>query len=101
MTTLQPLSRELALFKVSADGTSRAEIMQVVDIFRAKIVDVSAEHVMIEIAGQEKKIEAFIDAVRPFGILELVRSGRIALLRGKTASEIPNEEAVEPDTVHA
>jgi acetolactate synthase I/III small subunit len=95
------VERDLMLIKVKTEKGNRSEVKELVDIFRAKIVDVSAEHVMIEIAGQEKKIEAFIDAVRPFGILELVRSGRIALLRGKTASEIPNEDAVEPDTVHA
>ena len=89
------------LIKVRTASGQRSEVKELVDIFRAKVVDVSAEHVMIEISGQERKIEAFIDAVRPFGILELVRSGRIALLRGKTASEIPNEDAVEPDTVHA
>jgi acetolactate synthase-1/3 small subunit len=52
------------------------------EIFRARIVDVAPEAVMVEIAGQEKKIEAFIDLMRPFGIIELVRTGRIAMVRG-------------------
>jgi acetolactate synthase-1/3 small subunit len=59
----------------------RAEIRELAEIFRGRIVDVAPEEVMVEIAGQEKKIEAFIDLMRPFGITELVRTGRIAMIR--------------------
>lgn len=75
------VERDLMLIKVSTAGGRRTEIRELVDIFRGRIVDVSPDHVMIEISGQEKKVEAFIDLMRPFGIMELVRTGRIALLR--------------------
>jgi len=77
------VERDLMLMKVSTTDNSRSQIRELVDIFRSKIVDVSPGHVMIEISGQERKLEAFIDLVRPFGILELVRTGRVALLRSE------------------
>ena len=85
------VERDLMLIKVSAAGTRRSEVKELADIFRGRIVDVSAEHVIVEISGTESKIEAFIDMMRPFGILELVRTGRIALLRGghSMAAEAP------------
>ena len=76
------VERDLMLIKVKAPPRDRAEIQALVEIFRGRIVDVSPEQLMIEISGQEKKIEAFIEAVRPYGILELARTGRIALVRG-------------------
>ena len=75
------VERDLMLIKVKTPPGKRSEIVELVEIFRGRIVDVSAEQVMIEIAGQERKIVAFIEAVRPYGILELVRTGRIALMR--------------------
>jgi acetolactate synthase-1/3 small subunit len=84
------VERDLMLIKVTAAGTRRSEVKELADIFRGRIVDVSAEHVIVEISGTESKIEAFIDMMRPFGILELVRTGRIALLRGHSmAAEAP------------
>lgn len=80
------VERDLMLIKVQADGAKRSEIKELVDVFRGKIVDVSAEHVIVEISGTEQKIESFIDLMRPFGVLEMVRSGRIALLRGHSMS---------------
>ncbi|MFO1004319.1 MAG: acetolactate synthase small subunit [Planctomycetaceae bacterium] len=77
------VERDLMLIKVSTAGGTRSQVKELVDIFRARIVGVTAEHVMIEISGKEQKIESFIEAVRPFGILEMVRAGRIALLRGE------------------
>lgn len=77
------VERDLMLVKVSvASGSARSEIKELVEIFRGRIVDVGPEELMIEIAGQERKIEAFIELMRPFGIQELVRSGRIAMVRG-------------------
>jgi acetolactate synthase-1/3 small subunit len=76
------VERDLMLIKVKAPAAARPEIQSLVQIFRGRIVDVSPDLLMIEIAGQEKKIEAFIEAVRPYGILELARTGRIALVRG-------------------
>jgi acetolactate synthase-1/3 small subunit len=76
------VERDLMLIKVKApSGGRRTEIRELVDIFRGRIVDVGDEEVMIEISGKEGKIEAFIDRMRPYGILELVRTGRIAMVR--------------------
>lgn len=77
------VERDLMLIKVAAEpGGARSEIRELTDIFRGRIVDVSGDAVMIEISGKEHKIEAFIDLMRPFGIHELVRTGRIAMVRG-------------------
>ena len=77
------VARELALFKVSADGATRAELMQVVEIFRAKVVDVSRRTVTVEVTGTDAKIEAFEAMARPFGLIEMVRTGEIAISRGR------------------
>lgn len=84
------VERDLMLVKVRTEEGRRSEIVELVEIFRGKIVDVSAGHVMVEISGQERKLESFIDLMRPFGILELVRTGRIALMRtGTIAADVP------------
>tara|TARA_B100000674_G_C37949184_1_gene966399 strand:- start:1162 stop:1797 length:636 start_codon:yes stop_codon:yes gene_type:complete len=78
------VERDLMLLKVRATaGEQRSEIRELTDIFRGRIVDVSQDALMIEISGKECKIEAYIDLIRPFGITELVRTGRIALVRGQ------------------
>ncbi|MGQ9683126.1 MAG: acetolactate synthase small subunit [Anaerolineae bacterium] len=74
--------RELALIKVHATAATRGEIMQLVDIFRAKAVDVAADSLTIEITGQEDKVNTFISLLRPFGIKEMARTGRVAMVRG-------------------
>ena len=79
------LERDLMLVKVQAAPEKRSEIIELVNIFRGKIVDLSIDSMIIEISGQEKKIESFIDVLRPFGIIELVRTGRIAMTRGHHA----------------
>jgi acetolactate synthase-1/3 small subunit len=90
------VERDLMLLKVEAPpGSKRTEIRELVEIFRARIVDVGAEEVMIEISGRESKIEAFIQRMRPYGILELVRTGRIAMVRGKHRQPKTEEEAEE------
>ena len=77
------VERDLMLLKVNFDsGAQRTEIRELCNIFRGRVVDVSPDQVIVEISGQEKKIEAFIDLMRPFGIVELVRTGRIAMVRG-------------------
>jgi acetolactate synthase I/III small subunit len=73
--------RELVLLKVKADTRTRSEIMQICDIFRAKIVNVSTDSVIIEVTGDEGKVSAFINLIEPFGILELARTGQLALKR--------------------
>ena len=75
------VDRELVLIKVGVDSKTRAEIMQICDIFRAKIVDVQPKTLTIEITGDESKIEKFINLMNTFGVLDLTRTGRIALPR--------------------
>ena len=79
----ETVARELALFKVSADGPQRAEIMQICEIFRGKVVDVSKRAVIVEITGTTEKVEAFERMVRPFGLIEMMRTGEIAIARGR------------------
>ncbi|HEX4689267.1 MAG TPA: acetolactate synthase small subunit [Solirubrobacteraceae bacterium] len=79
----ETVARELALFKVSADGASRGEVMQIVEIFRGKVIDVTRRSVIAEVTGPHDKIEAFERMVRPFGLVEMVRTGEIAVSRGR------------------
>ncbi|ADJ25974.1 acetolactate synthase, small subunit [Dehalogenimonas lykanthroporepellens BL-DC-9] len=83
ITSQNIVSRELALIKVKATADNRSEIMQIVDIFRAKIVDVSADSVMVEATGDEEKIDSLYNLLKPFGIKEMTRTGRIAMPRGE------------------
>ena len=80
----ETLARELAMFKVSADGVARAEVMQICEIFRGKVVDVTKRSVVIELTGTYDKIDAFEALVRPFGLIEMARTGEIAIARGRT-----------------
>jgi acetolactate synthase-1/3 small subunit len=81
------VARELALFKISSqDGDVRAQIMQYTDIFRGNVVDVSRRAVTVEITGTDDKIEAFEEMVRPFGLIEMVRTGEIAVSRGRSTT---------------
>ena len=75
------IDRELALVKVSVDGKSRSEVMQITDIFRAKIVDVQAKSLTVEVTGDESKVEKFLELMRPFGVLDLTRTGKVAMPR--------------------
>jgi acetolactate synthase-1/3 small subunit len=75
------VDRELVLVKVSVTSHTRPEIMQMVDIFRARIVNVREKHFTIEVTGTEDKITAFLDLMRPFGIKELARTGKVAIAR--------------------
>ena len=87
------VERDLMLIKVSTDGGKLSEVRELVEIFRGKVVDVGATHVMIEISGSENKLTAFINLMRSFGIIEMVRTGRIALARQKSLSI---EDALQP-----
>src|SRR5213594_13027 len=75
------IDRELVLVKVTVDSGTRAEVMQITDIFRAKIVDVQPKSLTIEITGNESKIEKFLHLMKSFGILDLTRTGKVALPR--------------------
>ena len=86
--TVDPhLERDLALIKVKADKVNRAEIFQIVDIFRAKVVDVGVDSLIIEVTGDEEKITALENLLKPFGIKEMVRTGIIAMARGAKKKE--------------
>jgi acetolactate synthase-1/3 small subunit len=76
------VERDLMLIKVTCAGSKRAEVFQLVESFRGRVVDIQHENVMLEVSGTEGKVEAFIDLMRPYGIIELARTGRIALVRG-------------------
>jgi len=89
ITDLDPagsVERELLLIKVKADAGSRSAIMQIVEIFRAKIVDVSPEVLIIEMTGAREKVSAFMELMAPFGVVELMRTGRMAMSRGRRAT---------------
>ena len=76
------VARELALFKLTVDGSTRTELLQICEIFRGKVVDLSKRSLIIEITGTTEKIEAFESMVRPFGLVEMMRTGEIAIARG-------------------
>ena len=82
----EAVARELALFKVSADNDSRTQIIEYAEIFRGRVVDVSKRSVTVELTGDDAKIEAFEQMVRPFGLVEMVRTGEIAVSRGRSAT---------------
>lgn len=81
LTEIDHIEREMVLIKVSTDPSSRAEVLRIVDIFRGKIIDVSPSAYTIEITGDEDKIEAILILLKPFGIKEIVRTGKIAIAR--------------------
>jgi len=93
------VERDLMLIRVQSPPGRRSEIRELVEIFRGRIVDVSPDRMMIEISGQERKIESFIELMRPFGILELARTGRIAMVRGSSVPQGDGaaEAAVDPE----
>jgi acetolactate synthase I/III small subunit len=90
LTETQSVVRELALIKVKADSGTRAEIMQLVDVYRAKIVDVSLQSLVIEVVGPEDRVQSLIGLLESFGVLEIVRTGRVAMLRGAEVSNATN-----------
>src|SRR3954462_2685240 len=84
---VETVARELALFKISCqDGEARAQVMQFTEIFRGKTVDVSKRSVTVEVTGTDDKIEAFESMVRPFGLIELIRTGEVAVSRGRSVT---------------
>jgi acetolactate synthase-1/3 small subunit len=82
ITTAPSIARDLALIKVAATGEARTHVMQLVDVYRARIVDVSPESLVIETTGTEDKIDSLVEVLRPYGVVEMVRTGRVAMVRG-------------------
>ena len=85
VTHLPTVDRDLALIRVKAQPAERAELASLVDIFRARIVDVAAESVIVEVTGDEQKVDGLVELLRPRGILEMVRTGKVAMVRGSLA----------------
>ena len=85
------VTRDLALVKVAASPATRSEVMQLVNVFRARVVDVATDSLIVEITGSEHKVDSLVDVLRPYGILEMVRTGRVAMLRGATADARADE----------
>jgi acetolactate synthase-1/3 small subunit len=95
--THQPtVSRDLAMIKVAVSAANRTEIIQLVDVFRARIVDVANDSLIIEITGDEEKINGFVEGLRPYGIIEIVRTGIVSMLRG--AATPANAQAYAPSS---
>ncbi len=86
LTGSEYVDREMVLIKVNAEVSSRAEVLRIVDIFRGRVVDVSSKFYTLEITGDDQKIQAVIDLLSPFGIIEIVRTGKVAIARGKKES---------------
>ena len=84
ITTSPSIARDLALIKVAATGEARTHVMQLVDVYRARIVDVSPESLIIETTGTEDKIDSLLEVLRPYGVIEMVRTGRVSMVRGTT-----------------
>lgn len=89
ITHAASVSRDLALIKVKAGPDSRAQVMQLAGVFRAHVVDVATDAMVLELTGTVDKIDGFVEVLRPFGVLEMVRTGTIAMTRGAPATEEP------------
>ncbi len=83
VTNVPDVSRDLALVKVRVDSSSRGEVAQLCDIFRARIVDATPEAVIVEVTGDEQKIDSMVELLRPIGIMEMVRTGVVTMTRGE------------------
>lgn len=95
ITTQPSVMRDLALIKVRADEHTRPSILQIADVFRGRVVDVTGGSLIVEITGDEEKIEGLLDVLRPYGLIEMVRTGTVAMRRG------PAAPALSPDFVQA
>jgi acetolactate synthase-1/3 small subunit len=92
--------RDLALIKVSADHETRASVMQLAQVFHGRVVDVAAGSLVVEICASESKVDGLIEVLRPYGVLEMVRTGRVALGRGSVAEAARDTAAIEPEAEH-
>lgn len=100
LASVPSVIRDLAMVKVNACPENRAEIMQLVDVYRARIIDITNNSLIIEITGDEQKIDSFVEILRPLGIIEMVRTGTVAMARGPESISAMNGTLVEiPNTV--
>src|SRR4030095_15045528 len=91
--------RDLALIKVTATGEARTHVMQLVDVYRPRVVDVAPESLVIETTGTEEKIDSLLDVLRPYGVIEMVRTGRSAMVRGNSRAVIRSSEPLSGDLI--
>jgi acetolactate synthase-1/3 small subunit len=96
LTAVPSVTRDLAMIKVNATPDNRTHIMQTVDVFRARILDVTNNSFIIEITGDEEKINGFVDVLRPLGIIEMVRTGMVSMARGVVAMPSSNGNGYKP-----
>ena len=93
------VDREMILVRVRAEATSRAEVLRILEIFRGRVVDVSPKSYTLEITGDEKKIQAVVELLTPFGILEIVRTGKVAIMRAKKdSSQVGKVQEPKPES---
>jgi acetolactate synthase-1/3 small subunit len=99
VTAAPAVFRDLAMIKVAASAESRTHIMQLVDVFRARVIDVAPDSLIIEITGTEDKIDGLLEVLRPYGVMEMVRTGRVAMSRGGRGAtpSAPGEPAIAAD----
>ncbi|EGW36718.1 acetolactate synthase small subunit [Desulfosporosinus sp. OT] len=83
LTTESVVERELALIRIKVSSETRAEVLQTVDIFRGRVVDMGRTNLTVELTGDVEKVDGFVKAIRPYGLLELVRTGKIAIMRSE------------------
>ena len=95
ITHEEMVSRELAMIKVRTTSSTRAEIIEVVQLFRANVVDVGSQTLVIEVTGEEEKINALINLLEPFGILEMMRTGRVAMVRGQADGRVSDSIGID------
>jgi len=95
LTGIPSVNRELALVKVSSTISRRAKVFQIVDVFRAKVVDIAHKSLIVEVTGELEKVEALIEMLKPFGIKEIVRTGEISIARGENAVEKEGESRAQ------
>src|ERR1700730_15966334 len=99
ITAVPSIARDLALIKVAATGDARTQVMQLVDVYRARILDVGPESLVIETTGTEDKIDSLLEVLRPYGVIEMVRTGRVAMARGiATADKTAQRSAAATPT---
>ena len=101
LTGEETVLRELALVKVRCEASNRREVLDLIEIFRAQVVDVSSESLIIQIVAEEDRLDALVELLRPYGVVEMVRTGRVAMSRGQEAIALHEAEPDEVQRFHA
>ncbi len=101
VSALPTVYRYLALIKVAASLETRTQVMQIVDVFRARVVDVAPDSLMVEVTGTDEKIDGLLEILRPFGLLEVARTGQLAMTRGNTSRVAAPKTTATADPIDA